>query len=101
FAAACRMADKHRAVQIECLRQGSEIVGIGIEVVALPRLARTPVTAPIMRDTAITALGEEEHLVFERIGAQRPAMAEDDGLTRAPILVVDLGAVFGSDRAHR
>src|SRR3712207_3234109 len=28
-------------------------------------------------------------------------MAEDDRLARAPVLVVDLGAVLGCDRAHR
>ena len=27
-------------------------------------------------------------------------MAEDDGLSRAPVLVVDLGAVFGGNRIH-
>jgi hypothetical protein len=27
-------------------------------------------------------------------------MAEDNGLTRAPVLVVDLDTVFGGERAH-
>src|SRR5262249_39457300 len=30
----------------------------------------------------------------------RPAMAEDDGLSRAPVLVEYLGTVFGGDRGH-
>jgi len=32
------------------------------------------------------------------IGAQRPAVVEDDWLALAPILVKDLGAILGRDR---
>jgi hypothetical protein len=54
-----------------------------------------------MGDAAIAARGQEEHLVLERVGAERPAMAENNGLTLAPIIVVDLRAVLGGDRGHR
>jgi hypothetical protein len=43
---------------------------------------------------------EEHHLGIPVIGRQRPAMAEYDGLTLAPVLVVDLYAVFGRDCRH-
>jgi hypothetical protein len=38
--------------------------------------------------------GQEEHLVLERIGAQRPAVAEHHGLPGAPVVVIDLRAVL-------
>src|SRR6516162_10394710 len=53
-----------------------------------------------MRNAAIPAIGEEEHLVFPCICVQWPAMAEDHGLTLAPVLVVDLRPVFYSDERH-
>jgi len=59
------------------------------------------VSAPIVRDAAVSLGGQKEHLILERVGVERPAMTEDYGLTRAPVLVVDLGAVLGSDHARR
>src|SRR5262245_5114383 len=56
--------------------------------------------APIMGDATVTARGQKEHLVLEGIGAERPAVTEDDRLPVAPILVVDLRAVFGDYRRH-
>ena len=38
--------------------------------------------------------------VFDGIRAQRPAMAEDDGLTGAPVLVIYLGVVARFDCRH-
>ena len=56
--------------------------------------------AAIVGDEAIAARCEEEHLVFKGVCAERPAMAEDDGLTLAPIVVVNLRAVLRRDRRH-
>ena len=39
-------------------------------------------------------------LVRLQIGRERPAMAEHDGLTAAPVLVENLNAVFGRDGRH-
>jgi hypothetical protein len=47
-------------------------------------------SAAIMRDTPVATLGQKEHLVFEGIRRERPAMAEDDCLTLSPVLVVDV-----------
>ena len=87
------MADMDRVLEVERLDQRREVVGIGVEVVAVPGLARPAMAAAVVGDAAIAARGQEEHLVLERIGGQRPAMAEDDRLPRAPILEIDLGAV--------
>ena len=56
--------------------------------------------AAVMRYDAIAVLEEEQHLRVPVIGRQRPAMAEHDGLTFAPVLVENLNAVFGWNRAH-
>ena len=45
-------------------------------------------------------LEEEQHLRVPVVGRQRPAVAEHDGLTLAPVLVEDLNAVLGGDRGH-
>ena len=52
-----------------------------------------------MRDGAIAMGGHEERLVVPGVGIERPAVAEDDGLPRAPVLVKDRGAVLGGDGA--
>src|SRR5262245_64042830 len=54
----------------------------------------------IMRDAAITARSEKEHLVLERICGERPAVAEDYRLPPTPVVVVNLRAVLSSDRTH-
>ena len=66
----------------------------------MPGLARPAMTAAVVRDTAIALRSEEEHLVFEGVRTQRPAMAEDNGLPRTPIVVINSRAIRGGDRAH-
>ena len=56
--------------------------------------------APVVRDDAVAVLDEEQHLRVPVIGRERPAVAEHDGLSLAPILVEDLNAIFGRDGAH-
>src|SRR5207244_7668744 len=43
---------------------------------------------------------EEHHLRVPVVGGQRPAVAEDDRLSRSPVLVVDLRAVIRGDEWH-
>src|ERR1700682_266194 len=74
-----------------------EVVGISVHFISIPGLARSAMAAAVMRDTAETFVGQKNHLVFPGICAERPAMAENDGLSLAPVLVVDLRAVFGRD----
>ena len=81
--------DQHDVAQVQRLDQRRQIVGIGVHVVAAPRLAGSPVPAPIVGDGAEAVRGHEEHLRFPAVGVQRPAVAEDDRLPGAPVLVVD------------
>ena len=81
LAAAGRMADVDGVLQIQCFHERGEIVGIGVHVVAVPRLTGSAVAAAIVRDAAVAVEAEEDHLVFPGVGAERPAVAEDDGLS--------------------
>ena len=54
-------------------------------------------TAAIMGDHTKALAEEEEHLRVPVVRRERPAMAEDDGLSCAPVLIEDLGAVLGGD----
>ncbi len=68
-----------------------------VEIITGARLARSPMAAPIIGDAAAAANGELDHLVVPHIGVDRPAMDEEDGLSRAPILVESPRAVRGLD----
>ncbi len=54
----------------------------------------------VMGDAAMALGGQVDHLVFPGIGVERPTMAEDHRLSRAPVFEVDLRVVLGSHRAH-
>ncbi len=100
FAAAGGMADMNGVLEIEKRGQGREVVGVVIHVVPVGRLTGPAVAAAVVGDNAIAMIEEEHHLRIPVIGRQRPAMTEHDGLTRSPILVVDLGAVLGLEGGH-
>src|SRR5262249_45508092 len=55
---------------------------------------------PVVGNGAKAVAREEEQLLVPRIGVEGPAVAEDDGLARPPVLIEDLRAVFGFDRGH-
>ena len=57
--------------------------------------------AAVVGYATVPARGEIEHLVLECIRGERPAMTEHDRLSRAPVLEIDLCAIFGGDRTHR
>ena len=89
-----------RVLQIKRLYQRRQIVGVGVHFVAVPGLARPAMASAVMRYAAESAIGQKKHLVFERVRAQGPPMAENDWLTLSPILVVDLSPIFGCDCRH-
>ncbi len=101
FAAAGGMADMDRVCEIQLLSELGEVVGVRVHVVAVPRLARTSVAAAVVRDAAVSARGQKEHLVFKGIRGKRPAVTEDNGLSATPVVVIDLRAVFRRDGVHR
>jgi hypothetical protein len=72
-----------------------------IHVVTIGHLRGTTVAATVMRDDAIAVIEEEHHLCVPVIARERPTMTEHDRLTFPPVLIENLGAVFGGDRGHR
>src|SRR5437899_2704994 len=101
FPATGRMAHVDGVRQIERLDERRQIVRVGVHLVAIPRLTRSAVAAPIVCDASVAARREKDHLVFPGVSAERPPMAEDDGLSAAPVLVIDLRAVACGDRGRR
>ena len=97
LAAAGGMADVNGVLQIEMRSQSRKVIGIVVHIVAVARLGRAAVAAPIMGDHAIAVGEEKQHLRIPVVGRQRPAVTEHDGLTFAPVLVKDFDAVFGFD----
>ena len=80
--------------------EDGKIVGVVIEVVTIEHLTGAAVAAAIVGNHAIALLEDEQHLVIPIVARQRPAVAEHDGLTLAPVLVEDFDAVFCLDGAH-
>src|SRR5918996_6221885 len=89
LAAAGRMADVNCILQVEMVGDGFEIVGIVVHVVAAAGLSRTAVAAPINSDDPITLGEKEQHLRVPVVRAEWPAVAEHDGLSLAPVFVID------------
>jgi hypothetical protein len=56
--------------------------------------------ATIDTDHAIAMVDEEQHLGIPVVGAERPAMMEDNRLAVAPVLVKNLDAILGRDCTH-
>ncbi len=94
------MADQNGSLEIQRSDQGREVLSESIIIVALPRLAGSAVAAAVEGDATKATRSHEHHLVVPDIGVERPAVAEDDGRSLAPILVKNFGAVFCRDGAH-
>src|SRR5260370_15544255 len=101
FTATGRVPHMDRVLQVKLLGELREIVRVGVHVVAVPGLRGTAVASPVVRDNAISALSEEQHLGVPVVRRQRPAVAENDWLPPAPVLVEDCRAIFGRNRCHR
>jgi hypothetical protein len=87
-------------LQVEMRSQRRKVVCVVIHIVTYARLSGSAVAAAVMGYDAIALLEKEQHLRVPVIGRQRPAMAENDGLTFTPVLVKDLCAVSSCDRTH-
>ena len=64
----------------EMLHDRSGVRSVVLHVVTIADLARPAMSAPVMSNDAIPFPDEVEHLCVPVVGAQRPAMMEDDGL---------------------
>src|SRR5713101_1211093 len=93
------MADVNRILQVEMIGDGLQIVCVMVHVVPVAGLSRATMSAAISCNAAIAFAEEEKHLRVPVIRRQRPTMAEDDGLSAAPIFVinVDISSVFFSN----
>ncbi|GAB3890549.1 hypothetical protein GCM10029964_062260 [Kibdelosporangium lantanae] len=76
--AAGGVANQDRVVQVEGVDDRGEVIGVGVQVVAVPGLARPATATAVVRDGAVTVGGQQEQLIIPGVGGQRPAVAEDD-----------------------
>jgi len=95
------VTDEDRVVQVKGLDEVGQVVGVGVQVVAVPRLARSAAATAVVRDGPVAAGCDQEQLVIPSVGGERPAVAEQDRLAAAPVLVENLGAVRGGDGSHQ
>ena len=100
FTTAGREADQNRVFQIERLDHSGEVVRVGVHLVSVPRLVGSAVTASVVGDATITVRRQEKHLALPTVRIERPAVTELHGLSRAPILVVNLRAILRLQCAH-
>ena len=76
-------------LQVELFSQSSEIVGVGVHLVTIPRLGGTAVPSPVVGDDSKAMLAVRLPVVR----AQRPAMAKHHRLPKCP--------VFQGNRVHK
>jgi hypothetical protein len=97
-----RVANMHRAPQVEMLNHCGGVSGVVIHVMMIANLRGSTMAAPIMGDDPIACVQEVEHLRVPIIGTQRPTMMENErlGVLGTPILVEDLNAILGGNTAH-
>ena len=79
-----------RLLEVQRIDQRRQVVGIGVHIIAIPRLIRPPMAAAVVRDAAVPPRSQKHHLVFPRVRAQGPAMAEDNRLSLPPVLVIEV-----------
>ena len=63
-------------------------------------LGGAAMATPVVGDDAIAVIEEEQHLGVPIIGRQRPTVTENNGLTFAPILEIDLDPVLCRNCVH-
>src|SRR5882724_5774266 len=90
LAAAGRMADVDRVLQIEMIGYRFQIVGIVIHVMSVAGLSRATMSASIARNDAETLAEEKKHLRVPIIRRERPAVTEHNRLPAAPVLIIDV-----------
>src|SRR5882724_12492183 len=99
LAAAGRMADVNRILQLQMIGDSLQIVGIVIHVVSAAGLSRAAMPAPVTRNDAETFAEEKKHLRVPIIRRERPAVTEHNRLPAAPVFIidVDVSSVFFSN----
>ena len=100
LAAAGGVADVNSILEIKRFHEFGDVGSVGVHVVADRGLCGTAVPAAIMGDDAVAVAQEEHHLGVPVVCGKRPAMVKEERLTGAPILVVNLCAVFCRNGRH-
>src|SRR5262245_42918729 len=92
FAPTGGVADMNRVSQVQMFDDCGRVGGVVVHIVAVRHLGRASVSTAIDSHDTEPVLDEEQHLGIPVVGAERPAMMEDDGLgvLRAPVLVENL-----------
>src|SRR5207249_6199900 len=90
LAAAGRMADVNRILEVEMIGHGLQIVGIVVHVVSAASLSRATMSAPISCNDAETFAEEKKHLRVPIIRRERPAVTEHNRLPAAPVFIIDV-----------
>src|SRR5258708_23299626 len=98
LAAAGRMPDVNRILQVEMIGDGLQIIGIVVHVVSVAGLTRATMSAPISRNDAETFAEEKKHLRVPIIRRERPAVTEHNRLPAAPVFIIDLYPVLSGNR---
>jgi hypothetical protein len=80
------VADQDRVLEVERFDQRVEVIGVRVDVVAVPGLVRSSVPPAVVGDGAVALRGHGDELVVPGVGVERPAVAEDHGLAPAPVL---------------
>jgi hypothetical protein len=62
------VADMDCFFQVEFFDKVGEIIGVGIQIIAMPGLLRPAMTSAVVSDATVAALGQKEHLVLEGVG---------------------------------
>src|SRR5271156_689572 len=100
FPTSRRMPNQRCPAKIKRVDELIQIVGPGVDIVAGSRLIGIAVTPPVMGDSTVTVVIEQQHLGFPPRTGQRPAVRENDRRSRAPVTIVDRSSVTGSDLGH-
>src|SRR5437870_521726 len=90
LAAAGRMADVNRILEVEMIGHGLQIVGIVVHVMSAAGLSRATMSTPISCNDAETFAEEKKHLRVPIIRRQRPAVTEHNRLPAAPVFIIDV-----------
>lgn len=103
FAATGRMTDVDGITKIEMLGYRRHVGSVVIHVMAIAHLRRSAMPAAIVGDDTVTLPDKEEHLIVPIVGAEWPAVMEDNWLRRfrTPVFVEELNSVLSVDRDHR
>jgi len=93
LAAGHRHADQCDASQVELVEHRREIIREGVVIVAGAGIARTSVSAPIVRHGPKALLGQRHHLIRPHVGRQTPRGEKHHGIAGPPVAIEEALAI--------